>query len=476
MKKYFILLAITLFFFLMPKSVLAVNYYVSTTGNDTNLGTLSYPWKTIQKAAATLTAGNTVIVKSGNYTGTITLSQSGDSTHRIIFQGEAGTKLSGQLKVYGSYITIKAFEITGVDPGGTDPWAPCIQIHQNNVEISDSTITHCFSSGVYLLPTSSYGIVKNNRITDSVSDGISIDGQYQLIENNYIGHIRNYYREGTAYRGEADGIHFFGSHHIIRNNTIEDLNHKYTKYTPSNTCNDTTAQTNAECWTHIDCFQGWNGTNVAISDILFEGNTCRLSRSYLPSGVPLDTLMVKFFMLQRTANTPVDNIVFRNNFFINESYNGWTPINIGNVACQATLPIEAVSIYNNTFVKTTGEGFMGVLLRCINGIDIKNNLFIDFGNASHSYIYSSNDVSGITIDHNAVYKTNGKAPVGGPYQGDNIPSLWMQDPKIVSLSAGNLHLNSNSSLINAGVTLPSVLYDIDGNSRPQPQGSSYDIG
>ncbi|MCJ7739820.1 hypothetical protein MUP32_00700, partial [Candidatus Microgenomates bacterium] len=34
----------------------------------------------------------------------------------------------------------------------------------------------------------------------------------------------------------------------------------------------------------------------------------------------------------------------------------------------------------------------------------------------------------------------------------------------------------NSSLINAGVTLPSVLYDIDGNSRPQPQGSSYDIG
>jgi hypothetical protein len=44
-----------------------VTYYVSTSGNDNNAGTLAAPWRTIQKAANTVQAGDTVQVRAGTY-------------------------------------------------------------------------------------------------------------------------------------------------------------------------------------------------------------------------------------------------------------------------------------------------------------------------------------------------------------------------------------------------------------------------
>lgn len=48
------------FLFAIPKNVLAVDYYVAgDTGLDTNDGSISTPWKTIQKAAGTALAPET---------------------------------------------------------------------------------------------------------------------------------------------------------------------------------------------------------------------------------------------------------------------------------------------------------------------------------------------------------------------------------------------------------------------------------
>ncbi len=56
----------TLGFLFLPAKALAATYYVSTTGNDTNNGSQGLPWKTIQKAANTVIAGDTVTVASGS--------------------------------------------------------------------------------------------------------------------------------------------------------------------------------------------------------------------------------------------------------------------------------------------------------------------------------------------------------------------------------------------------------------------------
>lgn len=69
----------------------AAVYYVSATGNDvTGNGTLSSPWKTIQKAADTMKAGDTCIIRGGTYRETVTLNTSGTSANPISFQAYTG--------------------------------------------------------------------------------------------------------------------------------------------------------------------------------------------------------------------------------------------------------------------------------------------------------------------------------------------------------------------------------------------------
>jgi len=61
--------ALFVFAMILVQSLAAQNgavYYVSTTGSDSNPGTLAAPWLTIQHAANTVTAGATVNVLGGS--------------------------------------------------------------------------------------------------------------------------------------------------------------------------------------------------------------------------------------------------------------------------------------------------------------------------------------------------------------------------------------------------------------------------
>ena len=64
----------------------ATNYYVSTTGSDSNAGTLASPFLTIQKAATIATAGSNVYVRGGTYRETVTMAKSGSALSPISFQ------------------------------------------------------------------------------------------------------------------------------------------------------------------------------------------------------------------------------------------------------------------------------------------------------------------------------------------------------------------------------------------------------
>src|SRR5437764_297083 len=55
-------------------------FYVSTTGSDSNPGTLSSPWRTIQHAANSVQAGDTVYVRGGVYNESVNISVSGSAT------------------------------------------------------------------------------------------------------------------------------------------------------------------------------------------------------------------------------------------------------------------------------------------------------------------------------------------------------------------------------------------------------------
>src|SRR5579862_2222848 len=71
---------------LEARTLLSTTWYVATTGSNLNPGTLAQPFKTIQFAADTAHAGDTVDIRGGTYHETVTVHNSGTNTARITFQ------------------------------------------------------------------------------------------------------------------------------------------------------------------------------------------------------------------------------------------------------------------------------------------------------------------------------------------------------------------------------------------------------
>jgi uncharacterized protein (TIGR03437 family) len=62
------------------------SYYVSTSGSDSNPGTLSQPFQTIQKAASAMVAGDTTFIRAGIYRETVVPANSGTQMAPITFR------------------------------------------------------------------------------------------------------------------------------------------------------------------------------------------------------------------------------------------------------------------------------------------------------------------------------------------------------------------------------------------------------
>jgi hypothetical protein len=110
----------------------AATYYVSPAGSDSNSGTLTAPFRTIQKAASLVNAGDTVIVKDGVYTDTyapgymLYLTRGGTASNPITFKSENkwGAVIDGQnanecvsFTRNANYVRIENFEIRNCTVG-----------------------------------------------------------------------------------------------------------------------------------------------------------------------------------------------------------------------------------------------------------------------------------------------------------------------------------------------------------------------
>ena len=100
------------------------SFYVSKSGSNSNSGSYTAPWLTIQHAASTVTAGATVYVETGVYNESVSFPNSGTASNPITFinyPGQApvidGTGLSvtgtqGLINIINqSYITVNGFAI-----------------------------------------------------------------------------------------------------------------------------------------------------------------------------------------------------------------------------------------------------------------------------------------------------------------------------------------------------------------------------
>ena len=201
-------------------------YYVATTGSDSNPGTLSRPWRTIQHAANTVTAGDTVYVRNGVYNEVVTMKSSGSASAGFItfssYPGELatldGTGLpipNGQWGLFSipslSYIVINGFEIRnyrtnkltevpiGVWIFGAGSNLQIVNNHIHNIETNAKTNPQQCGSNAFGLtvygtkaPASINALVISGNEVDHLKTGcsetLSVDGNVEnfVISNNLI--------------------------------------------------------------------------------------------------------------------------------------------------------------------------------------------------------------------------------------------------------------------------------------------------
>jgi glucose/arabinose dehydrogenase len=237
------------------------DYYVSTTGNDTNTGTAASPWRTITKCATTIRAGSNCNVASGSYDEFVKIQNNGGTsdTNRIKYIANGTVTVRGFFIWAEPYITIQGFDITGVPQAGSSfasihlyPGADNCQILNNTIRDNDSTVRgikiDINGSGA----SSSSCLFKGNTLKNLQTSFVTLNGANHLFEGNYFltlnnhnffdmaGHditIRgNFFNGGPDYPGTGDhpdvfqsgpdnggGINVDAYNFLIENNWIQNM-------------------------------------------------------------------------------------------------------------------------------------------------------------------------------------------------------------------------------------------------------------
>jgi parallel beta-helix repeat protein len=415
-------------------------YFVAPNGDDSNPGTQSQPWRTIQKAANTMTPGDTAIVLAGNYAERVFINQSGASDAQITYQAEGTVTMKG-FTVYANYISLIGFDISNTDDHPQNGWG--IFLEGSYCIIEENYLHYATRGGIELYASpgnyasTSHCIVRGNRLYRNAHAGIEVYGQDNLIEENEVwGTIQHHPNwENPPIWVDADGIRFHGAGHLIRRNYIHDI----TYHDPENIN------------PHIDCFQTFsNEDHERAQNIIFEKNICKNVQAQT------EEEFGKGFMLEGAYN-----IIIRNNII-----EAFTNVNI-NSACSDITIVNNVLSTDVSLVMDFHT--VGIAVRKSPNTTIKNNIFYDLPN--HIIVaYDSTSEQGLDVGYNCVYRSDGKPPWGAPYPHD----LWQVDPQFFNPGAYDFHLLPSSPAIDAGITLAYVIDDFDGT--PRPQGLGYDIG
>ena len=239
-------------------------FYVSTSGKDTNSGSYTAPWLTIQHAANSVTAGATVYVEAGVYNESVNFPASGTSSEPITFESypgqtavidgtgltcctsnpaSSGNETQGLITIVNqSYVTVSGFEIrnfttskaaetpAGVWITGSGTGVQLLNSLVHNITTTSEKNGNAFGIAVY--GTSSTPItnlkISGNQVYSlktGNSESVNVDGNvtHFSITNNVVHDNDNIGIDAIGYEGVGPVGYDEAMYGEISGNTIYNI-------------------------------------------------------------------------------------------------------------------------------------------------------------------------------------------------------------------------------------------------------------
>lgn len=401
-------------------------YYVSTSGNDSNSGSSSAPWRTIQKAANMVNPGDTVILMNGAYEEPeIIFKRSGTASAPIVFKAQNKwqaivSSVSGcqpGVSLYGSYITLQDLRLSVSSKN-----ANCTTYTSANVDIRAWNSVNATPSN----PTTGLvGFHANGLKVDGLhrSEGVKSNQDFTIIENSEA----------------SNSIELFGSlNSVVRNNIVWAQD----QYGVSIFAKG--GVRNAQIYGNIVHNKASNGNAIIIGG--YSCDSCHFDTS---------------------TNIEAYNSVAYNNVVINESS--------GQMAALMFQGAKDSAFFNNVVINgmlamTLGGHNTGPQAPTSNP-SFKNNIVMCNGASLTSGYFGWSSTGTMNMDYNDFYNCSGAPAQSHPVSGNPLFVNQLSD----------WHLQSGSPAINSGtpVSMPAygggsidMSHDINGIVRTSP----WDLG
>ncbi len=420
---------LTLMILLKAMSLYSQVYYVATNGNDGWTGGFADPWETIQKAANTLTAGETVYIRGGTYKEKVACANSGTPGNHITYSAYLNEKVTidgdginipwdGLFDFNGrDYIKVTNLRVIKSDCFGFGAWGSSIGI----------IVTHCFTSntvrsGIVFYQCSNI-IIDNNEVRLACNDGdwecisVAQTADFEIKNNSVLqGGPGNNGGEGIDVKdGSRNGK--------VYNNHVYDLN---------------------KIGIYVDAWDKWQYNIEVYNNLVHD---CEYGIAVVSEeGGLLDDIRI----------------------FNNIAYRVYCGISIGDYGLGSYHPMRNIKVINNTLYDC-GLGTWGGGIYCNNeeatNVIIRNNI-CSMGKSFQIAI--DHPVVNLTVDYNLIYSYKGYAT---ETRGVNYVEA---DPKFVNPSVGDFYLQDISSAINNGTSTYAPTFDYA--YKPRPYGAGHDIG